>query len=374
MKRTAVIMAGGSGERFWPLSRKNKPKQLLSLVSDKTMLEEAIERISPLIKPEDIFIITGKQLIEPIRNVLKTVPKENIVAEPFKRNTAPCLALAASVIEARYSAQGFLPKDISIAVLTADQNISPNELFIKTVESAYSYVENNNTLCTIGIIPSRPETGYGYIELEAPFNNESKISEIKKVVKFHEKPTVETALNYINKGNYLWNSGMFFWRLDVFKDEMTIHLAEVGDKISVMAEIFKNNDSQEESLRQIAPIFEVFPDISIDYGLMEKSSKVSVAKALFEWDDVGSWDSLERIKEIDENGNIIQGKATFIDSKNTTVINNSTNNKILVTGIGLNDFVIVTTDDSILICPKNRVQEVKKVVQKIRDNNDGQWL
>ena len=294
----AVIMAGGGGTRLWPLSRKNSPKQLLKLVGGKSLFQLAVERLQGLVDHEKIYVVTVAEQVEMLRQQVPEIPQKNYLIEPMPKGTAAVVGFAATYLRK-------IDPDAIMAVLTADHVMDNVPYFQELIKTACRLAEDK-TLVTIGILPEFASTGYGYIELEAPFNNESKISEIKKVVKFHEKPTVETALNYINKGNYLWNSGMFFWRLDVFKDEMTIHLAEVGDKISVMAEIFKNNDSQEESLRQIAPIFEVFPDISIDYGLMEKSSKVSVAKALFEWDDVGSWDSLERIKEIDENGNIIQ--------------------------------------------------------------------
>ena len=232
MKRTAMIMAGGSGERFWPLSRRKKPKQLLKLASeDKMMIEESIERISPLIDPADIFIITGEHLLDPIRRSLKILPPENVVAEPAKRNTAPCLGLGAAFIAERYS-ETHSKDDISIAVLTADQNISPKEGFVKTVEAAMNYVEENPVLATIGIPPSRPETGYGYIEVVEQFDQDSDVVQIKPVLKFREKPEMEKAKEFIKSGKFLWNSGMFFWRLDTFEDAMVSALPEVGNNIT----------------------------------------------------------------------------------------------------------------------------------------------
>ena len=375
MKRTAVIMAGGSGERFWPLSRRTKPKQLLNLETDKTMLEQSIERISPLIAPEDIYIITSEILLEPIRLALPVLPPENVIAEPYKRNTAPCLALAAAFIKAKYSAN-FKPEEISIAVLTADQSIRPMTGFIATVDSALNYVESNKALGTIGIYPSRPETGYGYIEVSENFNFQSNEPEIKSVLKFHEKPQLEQAKIYAESGKFLWNSGMFFWRLDTFADELISCLPEVGDKINDMCNslIHETNIVHSTSLKAIDEVYSFFPDISIDYGLMEKASKVVVARALFYWDDIGSWDSLDRIKPHDDNGNIVQGFTALHNVTNTTVVNQSRHNNIIVSAIGLDNFVIVVTDDAILVTPKEKVQEVKKCVEKIRSINGEKWL
>jgi len=375
MKRTAIIMAGGSGERFWPLSRRIKPKQLLALESDKTMLEQAIERIIPVIPAEDIFIITGGNLLEEIRKVLPQLPPENIIGEPFKRNTAPCLALGASFLAAKYGDR-YKPDEISIAVLTADQSIRPNEGFARTIETALDYVEQNEVIGTIGIVPNRPETGYGYIEVEKSFSGDMTQAEIKPVIRFHEKPDKEKAKEYLKQGNYLWNSGMFFWRLDVFTEQMRKHLPEVGEHIDEMTSVAKGktDTAYNSTLDFVAGIFENFPDISIDYGLMEKADDVVVAKALFEWDDIGSWDALDRLREKNNDGNIIDGEAVLHDVKNSTIINKSTNDNIIVSGIGLENFVIVVTDDAVLVCPKDRVQDVKKSVEQIRNKKGDKWL
>ena len=367
-------MAGGSGERFWPISRRNKPKQLLKLASDKTMLEDSIERISPLIAPEDIFIITGRQLLEQIRRTLPMLPPENIVAEPYKRNTAPCLALGAAFIMCRY-AEKYSAEEISIAVLTADQIIYPNDGFIKTVKATFEYVEKRPVLATIGITPWRVETGYGYIEVAEPFDDKPDTELIKPVISFREKPDAKTAEIFINSGNFLWNSGMFFWRSDVFTEAMKNHFPEVGEQIDIMTDLYRNRTdiAYPDAYEKIAPIFESFPNESIDYALMEKAERVVVSKALFKWDDVGSWDSLERVKTKDNNGNIIEGPTSLIDCKNSIIINN-TDKKIVVAGAGLEDMVIVASEDAIMICPKNKVQDVKKCVSNLQKNNGDKWL
>jgi len=366
-------MAGGSGERFWPLSRKSKPKQLLPLATEKPMILESIERITDIIHPEDIFIITGNLLLEPIRQALDMLPPENIVAEPYKRNTAPCLALGAAFIAAKY-AKEFKPNEISIAVLTADQKISPNELFEKTVDEALFYVENNAVLGTIGILPSRPETGYGYIEVDKPFDYEKHKVQIKKVKQFREKPDVETAKKFLNSGNYLWNSGMFFWRLDAFIDEMKKAIPEVGGKINEMSSCYSKwtGKALPEPLKTVAPIFEAFPDVSIDFGLMERSDNVVVAKALFDWDDIGSWDSMERVRKVDADGNIIVGKTALVDVTNSVIVNYSSGKKIITAGVDLDNMVIVVTDDAVLVCPKDKVQKVKQVVSIVK--KEEKWV
>ena len=374
MKRTAIIMAGGSGERFWPLSRRKKPKQLLKLASeDKMMIEESIERISPLIDPADIFIITGEHLLDPIRRSLKILPPENVVAEPAKRNTAPCLGLGAAFIAERYS-ETHSKDDISIAVLTADQNISPKEGFVKTVEAAMNYVEENPVLATIGIPPSRPETGYGYIEVVEQFDQDSDVVQIKPVLKFREKPEMEKAKEFIKSGKFLWNSGMFFWRLDTFEDAMVSALPEVGNNISEIQKRYARKTHLElpESLNTVSEIFENFPNISIDYGLMERAKDVVVVKALFDWDDIGSWDSLERVRDKDDAGNIKSGEIAVFDIKDSIIINESEGG--VIAAFGLEDVVIVKTDDAVLVCPKGRVQEVKKAVEMIRKDKGGKWL
>lgn len=372
MQRTAIIMAGGSGERFWPVSRKKKPKQLLNITSkEKSMLAEAIDRISALIPPKDVYIITSELLLKPIREELIDFPPENVIAEPAKRNTAPCLALGAAIITAKYQ----LPDDqISIAVLTADQIINPESEFIKTIDTALDYVEQNKSLATIGIPPTRPETGYGYIEVDKPFDLE-KNEMIKSATAFKEKPDFDTAMRYIKEKNYLWNSGMFFWRFDTFLEKMKSALPEVGNHIKEMEEKYtdKTEKPYNSSNADIEDIYKNFPNISIDYGLMENTSDVVVTRAMFAWDDVGSWDSLDRVRKADNDGNIIEGNADFVDIKDCILVNTSPEN-VRLTALGVENLVIISTEDAVMVCPKNRVQEIKKIVGKVRDADGNKWL
>ncbi|MFP4527789.1 MAG: mannose-1-phosphate guanylyltransferase [Candidatus Kapaibacterium sp.] len=377
MKRVAVIMAGGSGERFWPKSRRDRPKQLLDLLSaGKSMIEQSIERISQIIPHGHIFIITSERLLEPMRQALPQIPDANIVAEPCKRNTAPALALAAAFVAARYSAQGFSSDKISMAVLTADQDIRPIGGFKKTVDNALDYVENNEVLGTIGIPPARPETGYGYIEVAEPFSEENGELQIKPVKRFTEKPDSATAEKFFNAGNYLWNSGMFFWRLDTFIEKMKKHAPEIGEMIPEMIKKYEvyTNIPLAGANEKIGEIFNNFPNISIDYSLMEKADNVVVARALFAWDDIGAWDALERIWEHDERGNISSGVCSLVETKDSIIVNSEAKGQRLVATLGLEKIVVVVTDDAIMICPKDRVQEVKKIVEDIDNHYGDKWL
>lgn len=373
MIKTCVIMAGGSGERFWPLSRKNRPKQLLNLDSKfKTMLRQSIDRIGEVIDKGNIFIITSVNLLGPIRDELPDIPSTNIIAEPAKRNTAPCLAYAAAFIKAKYNVEA---SELIMAVLTADHKIHPDKTFQENINYIIDFVAKNEALCTIGIEPNRPETGYGYIEFKNLSTNKGS-NQISLVAKFHEKPDEKTALEYLKNGNFLWNSGMFFWRLDVFLNEMKLNFPEVGNHIDMMIELHTGLTDKVlmGTNEKIRSIYEGFPDKSIDYALMEKSNRVYVAKSDFNWDDIGSWDSFFRLHGTNSEGNLNYGDNIInIDTRNTMVINNSMDEK-LVSVLGLNDIIVINTDDSVLICHKSKVQDVKKIVAELREQKMNKWL
>ncbi|MCX8055149.1 MAG: mannose-1-phosphate guanylyltransferase [Ignavibacteria bacterium] len=368
MKRVALIMAGGSGERFWPLSRRKKPKQLLKLVSDnKTMLEESVERVAPLIDKRDVYIITSELLAPIMRNMLTDFPPENIIPEPYKRNTAPCLALGAAVLLAKYSNE----PDLSVAVLTADQHIFPSHSFIETVDEAMKYAEAEGKILTIGIPPTRPETGYGYIELGEKVTNWQLIFD---VLSFREKPSTEAAAHYLASGNFLWNSGMFFYKLSTFVCELKQHLPEVGNHIELMAKnlVSSINTPSNSLLNEIGDIFKEFPNISIDYGLMEKTANVAVARALFNWDDVGALDALRRTRPADSSGNISIGRASLVATDNSIIINES--KMAVVSVLGMDGVAVVVTDDAVLVCPVDKVQQVRQSVEDVKNKFGEEYI
>lgn len=348
MVRTAIIMAGGAGERFWPLSRPDHPKQLLKLTgSGKTMLEEAVNRIAPLVGIENTFISTVPHLVDPISKASAGVDKDRIIAEPAKRNTAGALAWSAASLLARYGDQ-----PISMSVVTADHRIEPDEGFLATVRSALAVVEVQGGLATIGIVPDRPETGYGYIESgEVVATPEAKVHRVRS---FREKPHIEVAKEYVASGNYLWNSGMFFWTMSSFLEELDAaspeHAAFIRNASKFLVD--GHHDAASE-------LFQGLPNISIDYALMEKARRVYVAEAAFSWDDLGSWDSLHRIRPQDEFGNVSEGKTGLLDCVNSVVVN--TSGKQGVYALGLDNLVVVVTDDAVMICPAERAQEVRRL-------------
>ena len=359
MNAYAVIMAGGSGERFWPLSRAKRPKQLLALTSQRMMIEEAIDRVAPIIPLERVLIITSSVLQQPIIDALPQLPPENVIAEPAKRNTAPCLALACSVIEAREGG------DALMAVLTADHFIGDVEAFRHDVQVALTYAQENDALLTLGIPPTRPETGYGYIRMTSA----AAPSTVASVAEFKEKPSIDVAMQYLRSGEYVWNSGMFFWRTHALSTTMQSVLPEVGSSIPGMTAALRDatRDATRDAARdELDALFVQLPDISIDYGVMERASNVFVVPASFPWDDVGSWDSLDRMQERDAQGNVLQGASTVVDTNNSVIVNAHDGSHI-VTGVGLDDIVVVVTNDATMVCAKERAQDVKLIVKTLRE-------
>ena len=342
--RVAVIMAGGSGERFWPLSRRLRPKQLLRLTDPhKTMLQEAVDRIAPLVGRENVYIATATHLEGPIRTA-KIVPDSNVIAEPDKRNTLGCLCWVAAVFLSR----GL--KDISVAILTADHVIENPDLFRTTVDRALKLSEDTNGLVTMGVTPTRPETGYGYIESGATFNENAKA-----VKRYREKPDFETAKGFLEDGNFYWNSGMFFWTQAAFFKELNDTQPETVQLISRMEVAIRNEDHE-----QAVTEFRNIPNMSIDYALMEKASQVYVVKAEFPWDDVGSFDSLFRTMPVDENGNVLIGNVSCKDCSGCIFYNDSFEGAL--TAVGLTNMILVQTDDVVLAAPSTDAQRVKELV------------
>lgn len=332
-----------------------KPKQLLHLTSATlTMLEEAIARIEPLIPRSHIIVITSAMLRQPILDAIPSLLTENVIAEPAKRNTAPCLALAAAVLATRDA-------NASMAVLTADHFIGDAEAFRRDVDVALTYAEQHGALVTMGVVPSRPETGYGYIELHAPRTPDA----LQPVRSFKEKPTFDVALDYLQSGNYMWNSGMFFWTVQALTSAMLEVLPDVGAAIAPMREAMGTEG--------LDAVFTALPDISIDYGVMERARNVFVLPATFPWDDVGSWDALSRMRPCDTSENVVGGDVLLIDTHDSVVVNDTTSEHV-VTVLGVDGLVIVHTADATLVTTKDKAQEVKRIVTELRKHGREQFL
>ncbi len=348
MKKTALIMAGGRGERFWPKSRKRMPKQFLSLTDDgKTMIQLTVERILPLVDLEDVYIATNRDYLPLVQEQLPELPAANILCEPVGRNTAPCIGLGAMHISRKYD-------DAVMFVLPSDHLIKYNTIFLNTLTDAAEIAEQGENLVTLGITPDYPETGYGYIK----FNPEETLARAFAVDRFVEKPDLETAKTYLATEQYLWNSGMFIWKVSTILKNLEQYLPETYAGLLKI----KNAIGTEEERSVLEREFEAFHSESIDYGIMEKAQHIYTLAGSFGWDDVGSWLAVERIRQSNEFGNVITGNAITVDTKNTVI----EGGKKLIATVGVENLIVVDTEDALLICEKDSAGNIKKVLENLK--------
>lgn len=356
MKKTALIMAGGRGERFWPKSRKNLPKQFLSLTGDgKTMIQLTVERILPLVDMEDIYIATNRDYKALVRKQLPALPEENILCEPIGRNTAPCIGLGAIHISKKY-------EDAVMMVLPSDHLIKYNQMFVNTLKQGCEIAEQGSNLVTIGITPDYPETGYGYIK----FIPEQTDGHAYAVDRFVEKPSLEVAKEYLATEQYLWNSGMFMWKVSTILDNLKQFMPDI---YSGLQNIKAAIDTEEQD-SVLENEFTAFPSESIDYGIMEKAQNIYILPGTFGWDDVGSWLAVERIRKSNEQGNIVNGNIITVGTKNCII----EGGQKLIATVGLEDLIIVDTPDATLICDKNSAGDIKKVLENLKICNRDEYL
>lgn len=339
----ALIMAGGKGTRFWPVSTEEKPKQFLSLLGKKSMLQMTVDRINEYIDFDKIFICTSQKYVSLVKEQIPTIKEKNIIIEPFGMNTAPCIALSTMIINKYYP-------NSDIVVLPADHLVSKRKEFIDCIKKAFEHIEKNrDRLITFGIRPSRPETGYGYILTK------ECTDEINNVIKFVEKPNYEKALEYVLSGRYLWNSGMFVWNsiyiLDLIKEYLP-------NTYNALKDIMLCNENEIQNIVNLN--YDKTDSISIDYGIMEKTNSIFVIPCDFGWDDIGSWNSLDRYSEKDENGNVFKAKGITYNSSNNIILSRK---PILVNGV--EDIIVVETEDYIMISSKRNEQEIKKAKEKL---------
>jgi len=348
----AVIMAGGVGSRFWPKSRERSPKQVLGIVGSGSLISNTIARIQPLVAPDKILVVTNKLQKDIIQKQVPSVPSQNVLTEPLGRNTAPCIGLAAKWIS-RYD-----PNAVMI-ILPADHIIRDTDEFLHVLQRATHVAQESEALVTIGIKPTHPETGYGYIQFEDSSEmNPYAADGIYRVKAFAEKPNLDTAEKFLKSGDFLWNSGMFIWKVNVILREIEKHIPELGEQLTKLEHAI-GTETYQATLERV---YGVIRGISIDYGVMEKASKVFVAKGDFGWSDVGSWDEVVRLTPVDGEGNALRGTVIMKDSHHNYV---DAGNKAVAV-IGIDDIIVVTTDDAVLICKKGRSQDVKEVVDYLR--------
>ena len=368
----AVIMAGGQGTRFWPRSRRKRPKQLLDIVGSESMIRQTVSRLVPLIAPDDVYVVTGKEHVEELVGHIPDVPSKNILAEPIGRNTAPCIGLAAMRIK-KVDPEGVM------AVLPADHVILDKEKFLETLRFAGEVAKGGEYIVTLGMKPDRPETGYGYIkkgELTTPLipllNKEGSTKcgvvspSVYHVERFVEKPDRETAEGYVKCGEYLWNAGMFVFRVSTILKAIETYMPDLYIGL-LRLESAIGTENQERVLEEV---YGGLPAVSIDYGIMEKADNVLVIPSVFGWNDVGSWTAIDDLLPRDEHGIVAHAEHISIDTKDCIIYSP----KKLVATIGVSNLIIVETEDAILICDKSRAQDVKKVVEILEKEGKEKYL
>lgn len=354
MKVYPVIMAGGGGTRFWPLSRRETPKQLLNLSGKNLMVNEAIDRLLNIASHKDIFIVTNKSQVKKMREATSgRVSSDHILSEPAARNTAACIGYAAMEILKKYG-------DGIMVITPSDAYIKDEEEFSRILLKAVNCAEETDGLVTIGITPTFPATGYGYIKFVKGGGEYDKVSAFK------EKPDFATAESYVKSGDYAWNSGMFIWKASVIMEKYKVLLPDIYSELLKIGDAMNTDD--EEKVKE-----EVYPSvrsISVDYGIMEKSNDIFVVSGEFGWNDVGSWDMMGVLHESDEDGNVVTGESEIIDCKDCVVYSSDK----LVACMGLRDMVVVQTADAVMVCPKDKVQDVKRIVESLKEKNKEKYL
>ncbi|GAA3403007.1 mannose-1-phosphate guanylyltransferase [Paenibacillus hodogayensis] len=358
MTLIAVIMAGGKGERFWPKSRTKLPKQFLNIAGNKSMIQQTVERLERSIPVHQIIVVTNELYAELIHVQIPHLPINNIIIEPVGRNTAPCVGLASIIIEDRYP-------DSTMVVLPSDHVIKDEQEFTNILLAATKVSYRDGNLVTLGITPTYPETGYGYIESTKEVELVDNMP-VYKVNRFVEKPDLPTAEQYFENGNFYWNSGIFIWKTATIRGYIQSLLPDVHDILETMKKDFHNRDQNEV----IKSEFPRMPDQSIDYGIMEKVENIYVIPSILGWDDVGSWTALERINELDDHGNVIKGNVLNLDTKRCII----DGNEKLIATLGIEDMIIIDTEDVTLICSKDKAQEVKNIIKVMKNQKMEKYL
>jgi len=359
----ALILAGGSGTRLWPFSRQRRPKQLLSLIEGGSMLQATIARLAPLVPPERVFVLTNMEYVDEARSQLPDVPPAQVVGEPAALGTAPAAALGAALVRPR-------DPNAVLFMLPADHVIAPAEAFRDVLHHA-ALVAEDGWLVTFGVQPSGPESGYGYIELGEPLAGEG---EAYRVTRFVEKPDHATAVQYLADGRYKWNSGMFAWTVETIFAEIEHHLPVLGAQMADMTTLAgaPSGTGAPDFPRRLAEIWAHVTDrTTIDYGIMEQSDRVACIQAAFQWSDVGSWSALMDVLESDAAANVVVGEHLGIDTVRSLVFARGGR---LVTTVGIEDLVVVDTPDALLVCQKDRAQDVKRIVDRLGELGEERLL
>jgi len=362
LDRFVVILAGGRGERFWPVSREKTPKQLLPLLGRQSFLQEAVERVLPLVPRKNIFIITNEVQVPEVRRQLPGLPKENLVAEPIGRDTCAAVTLGAALVGAR-STTGVM------AILPADHVIPDGKKFQRVLEDGFDLAGRGQAIVTIGIQPTEPSTGYGYIRvgepLPPPHGARPYQTVFHRAERFVEKPDFDTALAYVNSGQYRWNAGMFIWAFVTITEGLQKHQPEM---YAACQRWFKVADQPAKLARVLAKEYPDLKKLSIDYALMEHAQNVVVADGTFAWDDLGSWNALAHHLKPDPEGNCAAADFVHVDAARNIVFDARTRHRTPIAVVGQRDSILVLTDDAILLAHKSQSQKIKDLVRKLAED------
>lgn len=351
-----IIMAGGVGSRFWPVSRNAKPKQFLDFFgTGVSFLQQTYNRFAKIIPAENIIVVTSEQYGELVKEQLPQMLPENILLEPHRRNTAPCIAYATYKLQKK-------DPDATVVVAPSDHLIINEDIFLNTISCALEYAQEHNDLFTLGIKPNRPETGYGYIQINKDRVRQAGASQIYSVRTFTEKPDLELAKVFVSSGEFLWNSGIFVWNVNAIAQELETYLPDIANQFKDIVPYYYT--SEEEAY--IKSIYESCNGISIDYGVMEKTSRGWVFETSFGWSDVGTWEALYHLGEKDEDNNLMSVGDSMIDKVQGSIIVSNEEDKLVVVK-GLKDFMVINTDDVLLICPRDNVR-FKNVITDLTVN------
>ncbi len=353
----AVIMAGGSGTRFWPKSTQKLPKQFLSLFGEGTMIQNTARRIENIIAQDRVLVVTNDSYVDIVKDQLPLVPEENIVGEPVAKNTAPCVAIAAEMLVRK-------DPDAVMVVLPADHHIKNPERFNAYLKAAVEKAESGDHLVTIGINPDRPETGYGYIHGDNSTKQIFNQKDIHPVKAFKEKPDLKTAQTFLDSGDYYWNSGMFIWSAKTILAELQKYLPKMYDQVKTAGKKIYG----EEHESAIATFYHSCESVSIDYGIMEHAQSVFVVPGEFGWNDVGSWTAVYDLGDKDAAGNVVHAEhSTFSEAQKNYVYTESGK---MISVVGLEGIAVVETEDAILVCKLDKAQNVKDIVQQLKENEN----
>lgn len=349
-----VIMAGGKGERFWPLSTERVPKPFIRVIDNNSLIQLTVKRIGKILPMDRILIVLGRRHLDVAKGQLEGIPDENFIIEPEGRDTAPCIGFSAIHLSEK-------DKDAVMVTLPADQYVIDEDGFNRTLINAFEFAKRGEHMVTIGIKPSRPETGYGYIRAYEVFDSYRGFP-CYKVERFVEKPDFKTAEDYIRDGSYFWNSGIFIWRVRTVLKGLERHMPELFEGLMRIQDMIRTGSQD-----GIEAVYKNLVRRSIDYGLMEKAGNVLMVKGEFTWDDIGTWQALLRVLKTDEKGNYIYGDVVSIDTEDSVIYSNS----VSVGVIGASNLIVVVSGDGVLVCDRERSQDVREIPRALETKRQG---